>query len=227
MGARHSVVVEQLWMRGTVECQLTSSNKQLFKSERSVEDSGSVQKQPTREEVQEASSADKSSFQQLKINYILSNLRMLGGEMAGKDSEVRFSVLDESERTIRQGVHTISESGDVTTVSTMRTPSESVTSGTRVRPTHPQSCAVSTTGTSRRPKRKPTFAEVIVIDDSSSDEEHKKENDSEDEFRVPRQHFSRVKQESTNEDTGAVKAAQQTIRVKQEPIYIDEDTESE
>ncbi|KAE9183262.1 hypothetical protein PF005_g22159 [Phytophthora fragariae] len=116
MGARRSVVVEQLWMRGTVECQLTSTNQQLFKSEHSIEDRESSQRQPTREEVQEASSADKSSFQQLKMNYILNNLRVLGDDIVGKDGEVRFSVRDESETIIRQGVHTISDSGKITTV---------------------------------------------------------------------------------------------------------------
>lgn len=210
MGATHSVVVEQLWMRGTVECQLTSVNQQLFEGEGPEEDCETGQHQPTREEVQEASSTGKSNFQAMKMSYLLNNLRVLPDDVAAKDGEVRFSVLDENEAAIRQGVHTISESGDVTTVSTM--------------PISPKECTVAsafinlkTTTTSTRqaaPRitaRKPDYPpDIIVIDDSSSDEEHKSESDGEDEVRVPlRRHFNRVKQEP------------EFIEIK------DEDTESE
>ncbi|OWZ17619.1 hypothetical protein PHMEG_0008416 [Phytophthora megakarya] len=210
MGAKHSVVVEQLWMRGTVECQLTS-NGQLFKSEEANEDRESTQSQPTREEVQDASSADKNSFQQMKINYILSNLRVLNDDMCGKDGEVRFAVMDEVERTIRQGVHSISESGNVTTMSTMQTPSHEHTgSATAVPPVSPHRNTAAT-GVNRNARnfKKPMSPDVIVIDGSSSDE-HKSDSDSEDNVKIPpRQH---------------------SIHVKEEPDYIeimDEDTESE
>ncbi|KAG7391808.1 hypothetical protein PHYPSEUDO_003428 [Phytophthora pseudosyringae] len=211
MGARHSVVVEQLWMRGTVECQLTSVNKQLFKGERSAEDRASgQQQQPTREEVQEASSAGKSNFQHMKSSYLLNNLRVLADDVGGKDGDVRFSVLDESEAIIRQGVHTISESGDVTTVST--TPNPPTT--TRSAVTLPRVTPLSTTQdapriTRQNPKPPP---KIIMIDDSSSDEEVcKSKSDSEDDVRVPLRHkFNRVKEEPVH------------IEIKDE-----EDTESE
>ncbi|KAG3098076.1 hypothetical protein PI125_g15477 [Phytophthora idaei] len=62
MGATQSLVVEQLFVDGTVERQLTSVNQQLFKRERSIVDSENGQLQPTREEVQEASSVGKNIF---------------------------------------------------------------------------------------------------------------------------------------------------------------------
>jgi SNF2 family DNA or RNA helicase len=228
MGASHSVVVEQLWIRGTVECQLTSANQQLFSSEHVSEDTESAQQHATREEVQEAASTDKSSFQQMKLHYILTNLRTLSDKMAGGDSEVRFFVRDESEAVIRQGVHTISESGDVTTVSTMPAPPQPPAISPAVTPA-PASPARSSSsaGESVVPRRAPRAArrtpgspEVIVIDDSSEEEEHKSESDSEDEWQ-PTTHrlIPQVKQESVKQEP-----------VKQEPVYIeilDDDTESE
>ncbi|ETL90645.1 hypothetical protein L917_10714 [Phytophthora nicotianae] len=209
MGATHSVVVEQLWMRGTVECQLASVNQQLFKREASGEDSETRQGQPTREEVQEASSAGKNNFQAMKMSYLLNNLRILPDDVAAKDGEVRYSVLDENEAIIRKGVHTISESGDVTTVSTMPTsPKQRVVAVASSLAT-PQESTMSTREAAPRVTAKKTkySPEIIVIDDSSSDEEHKSESDSEDDVRVPlRLHFSRVKQvpeyiEIKDEDT--------------------------
>ncbi|KAG2779209.1 hypothetical protein PC116_g6833 [Phytophthora cactorum] len=213
MGATHSVVVEQLWMRGTVECQLTSMNQQLFKRERSGEDRESGQHRPTREEVQEASSAGKSDFQAMKMSYLLNNLRVLPDDVAGKDGEVRFSVLDESEAIIRQGVHTISDSGRLTTVSTMPTsPKKRVMAGSTISSVSPQQTAESAREAAPRvaAKKAKYPPEIIEIDDSSSDEEHKTESDSEDDVRVP--------------------LRLQLNQVKQEPEYIeikDEDTESD
>ncbi|GMF09840.1 unnamed protein product [Phytophthora lilii] len=60
----------------------------LFKSEQPSEERESMQQQPTRDEVQGASSADKNSFQ-----HILNNLRVLPNDAVGKDGEVRFSVM--------------------------------------------------------------------------------------------------------------------------------------
>ncbi|KAG3085476.1 hypothetical protein PC121_g5163 [Phytophthora cactorum] len=213
MGATHSVVVEQLWMRGTVECQLTSMNQQLFKRERSGEDRESGQHRPTREEVQEASSAGKSDFQAMKMSYLLNNLRVLPDDVAGKDGEVRFSVLDESEAIIRQGVHTISDSGRLTTVSTMPTsPKKRVMAGSTISSVSTQQTAESAREAAPRvaAKKAKYPPEIIEIDDSSSDEEHKTESDSEDDVRVP--------------------LRLQLNQVKQEPEYIeikDEDTESD
>ncbi|KAL4096310.1 hypothetical protein PRIC1_009670 [Phytophthora ramorum] len=214
MGASASVVVEQLWMRGTVECQLTSMNQHLFNSEQSTEDGDSMT-QPTREEVQESSSADKGSFQKMKYNYILNNLRVLENGICGKENEVRFSVVDENETVIRQGVHAISDSGNVTTVSTkpstpQRHPAPTITSSASKSPprSNPPTTEIS--------RQKPNSPEVIVIDDSSSDEEHKSqanESDREDDIRVP-----------------SLKIRRRTGPVKQEPVYIeikDEETESE
>ncbi|KAH7481863.1 F-box protein [Phytophthora ramorum] len=214
MGASASVVVEQLWMRGTVECQLTSMNQHLFNSEQSTEDGDSMT-QPTREEVQESSSADKGSFQKMKYNYILNNLRVLENGICGKENEVRFSVVDENETVIRHGVHAISDSGNVTTVSTkpstaQRCPAPTITSSASKSPprSNPPTTEIS--------RQKPNAPEVIVIDDSSSDEEHKSqanESDREDDIRVP-----------------SLKTRRRTGPVKQEPVYIeikDEETESE
>ncbi|KAG7399247.1 hypothetical protein PHYBOEH_009286 [Phytophthora boehmeriae] len=120
MGANQSVVVEQLWMKGSVECEsMQGVSQDEFEGTTSTE---SRQQQPTRGEVQEASSADKSSFQQVRVNFVLSNLRVLGEDVVAKDGEVCFSVQDEVTAIIRQGVHVISEEGGVTTVSTMPVP---------------------------------------------------------------------------------------------------------
>ncbi|KAG6973411.1 hypothetical protein JG688_00003551 [Phytophthora aleatoria] len=80
MGATQSLVVEQLFVDGTVECQLKSVNQQLFKRERSIVDSENGQLQPTREEVQEASSVGKNNFQAMKISYLLNTLRVLSDD---------------------------------------------------------------------------------------------------------------------------------------------------
>ncbi|KAG1699707.1 hypothetical protein DVH05_012599 [Phytophthora capsici] len=103
MGARHSVVVEQLWIKGTVECQLTSVSENLFKRERCIDGGENEQQQLTREEVQEASSAGNSNFQQMKVSYLLNNLRVLDGDVGG-EGEVRFSVLNESEAIVKNSL---------------------------------------------------------------------------------------------------------------------------
>ncbi|GMF63743.1 unnamed protein product [Phytophthora fragariaefolia] len=220
MGASRSVVVEQLWMRGTVECQLTATNQQLFKNETAIDRDQGVHNGPTREEVQEASSADKSSFQQMKMNYILNNLRVLSPNVVGKDGEVRFCVRNESEAIIRQGIHTISDSGEINTVLDMPNPpqrSQVSTAYTRFQGASQRPRSPAETTPSQRKRSGPP--EVIVIDDSIDSSEGG-DNDSD--------------SEEIREESAPVipvqKPQQNEALVKQEPAYIEimnEETESE
>lgn len=173
MGAHHSVVVEQLWTEGSVECQtMARIGQQRERASGSTNDARTgSQHQPTRGEVIEASSADKSSFQQIRLNYILNNLRVLRKEVAAKDGEVRFTVFNEDGATIRRGIHTISESGEVTTTSITEEPV-------------PEPLAVSTTDGSATPEPDPinppqTGSHITVIEDSSSESDAANEADDE------------------------------------------------
>ncbi|KAK1948543.1 putative SWI/SNF-related [Phytophthora citrophthora] len=188
MGARHSVVVEQLWIKGTVECQLTSVSENLFKRERCIEGGENEQQKLTREEVQEASSASNSNFQQMKVSYLLNNLRVLDDEVGGEESEVRFSVLDENEAIVHQGMCIISDTGTVTTGSFIPKPSkESVAAAESL--SH-----LLIHKLNQESRNLP--AEIIVIDNSSDEEEHKSDSGKEDDARIPsHHHFARVKQE--------------------------------
>lgn len=113
IGATGPVVVEQLWMKGSIEVQQGSAISRAG----AVDDS-------TRERIEQESMdvGDRNSFYRLKANYILSNLRMLESDVVSPDGEVRFAVLDEVDAIIRQGIYTLSESGQLETISTMPRP---------------------------------------------------------------------------------------------------------
>lgn len=174
------------------------------------------------------------------MNYILNSLRVLRDDVVGKDGEVRFSVRDESETIIRQGVHTISDSGEITTVSTLlNLPPRPAAAASKRPSVSPQQGSPSTTRASRIARQKPDTPEVIVIDDSSDDERSSGYDSDTEEKSEENAHVIPICKPQQNA-VGPVKQEPVSIKnepvvlmrkhAKQEPEYIeikDEDTESE
>jgi SNF2 family DNA or RNA helicase len=124
MGANQAVVVEQLWMRGSVESEMAKVNE-LDEGEeappREIHDlappvrtrkrqhtGGNTllnvagkkkRKRNRRGDSTEVLTRNKSEFIQRKLDYVLNHLRLLDRSLAAEPGEVRFSVVDESDGT--------------------------------------------------------------------------------------------------------------------------------
>ncbi|KAK1930745.1 F-box protein [Phytophthora citrophthora] len=108
VGANHSVTVEKLWMKGSVESQLTS----MIDDEEEKLCVDDLDEPPTREEVLEASSTNKESFPGMKVEFLLRNMHFL--DEAPQDNKLRFTVFtegaDKEKIAVRRGVVTIADS---------------------------------------------------------------------------------------------------------------------
>lgn len=138
MGAEQAVVIERLWMRGSVESDMAKVNE-LSENEpdppRVVHDLGpparkfkrkhtggddtllnvagkKKHKHDRNDEVAKVP-GNKSKFLQRKLDYVLNHLKLLDESIAAPPRQVRFSVIDEKTgTTIRQAIHTILSSDD-------------------------------------------------------------------------------------------------------------------
>ncbi|KAK1948541.1 F-box protein [Phytophthora citrophthora] len=144
MGATQAVIVEQLWMRGSVESQMLRPQETDEVEEKKSEvlasptrikaqqgDSpgrspkkpntggGTMFTSPSRKRKRNRSAGDarkvakgnKNTFLQRKLNYVLSNLRLLGEDIVAETGQVRFFVEDEHKDVIRQAIHTMPNRG--------------------------------------------------------------------------------------------------------------------
>ncbi|KAG1699688.1 hypothetical protein DVH05_012580 [Phytophthora capsici] len=187
MGATQAVIVEQLWMRGSVESQMlrpqeTDEEGQVEVEEKKPEviasptrikaqqgDSpgrspkkpntggGTMFTSPSRKrkrnrlvgDVRKVAKGNKNTFLQRKLNYVLSNLRLLGEDVVAEAGQVRFFVEDEHKDVIRQAIHTMPNRG-----------SHGVNSNTQ--PAVPAATIVTTWQTTTQARR------VVAFGDESS-----------------------------------------------------------
>eukprot|EP00644_Phytophthora_capsici_P005928 jgi/Phyca11/539046/estExt2_Genewise1Plus.C_PHYCAscaffold_20859 len=184
MGATQAVIVEQLWMRGSVESQMlrpqeTDEEGQVEVEEKKPEviasptrikaqqgDSpgrspkkpntggGTMFTSPSRKrkrnrsvgDVRKVAKGNKNTFLQRKLNYVLSNLRLLGEDVVAEAGQVRFFVEDEHKDVIRQAIHTMPNRG-----------SHGVNSNTQ--PAVPAATIVTTWQTTTQARRVVTFGD--------------------------------------------------------------------
>lgn len=148
MGAQQAVVVEQLWMRGTVESEMAKVNE-LDEREASppriIHDLGlpvrtrkrrrtggnallnvagkKKFKRNRRGAAKRVPTGNKSSFLQRKLDYVLNHLRLLESNVVAEPRQVRFFVVDEKEGTrIRQAIHMIQNPESLTITSSSSVP---------------------------------------------------------------------------------------------------------
>ncbi|ETN07421.1 hypothetical protein PPTG_13330 [Phytophthora nicotianae INRA-310] len=135
MGAQQAVVVEQLWMKGSVESEMAKVNEpdendvdpprivhdpgppaRTRKRRRSggsalLNVAGKKKWKRNRGDAKRVPTGNKSSYLQRKLDYVLNHLRLLESNVVAESRQVRFVVVDEeSGATNRQAIHTIPNS---------------------------------------------------------------------------------------------------------------------
>ncbi|RLN72748.1 hypothetical protein BBJ28_00016670 [Nothophytophthora sp. Chile5] len=135
MGAKQAVVVEQLWMRGSVESQMVTMNssdavapsgpppvRALGPPARSrkrrrnvllnVAGNARKRRRSGSKQARKVPSGNKSDFLQCKLEYALNHLRLLDKSTVANRGQVRFSVVNEHDGVIRRAIHTARGPGE-------------------------------------------------------------------------------------------------------------------
>ncbi|KAJ8514173.1 hypothetical protein ON010_g18712 [Phytophthora cinnamomi] len=142
MGAEQAVVVEQLWMRGSVESDMAKVNElsedditpprivhdlgppvRKLKRKHSSGDAllnvaGKKKRKRDRDDEVAKVPENKRGFLQRKLDYVLNHLKLLDEDIAAPSRQVRFSVVDDKAgTTIRQAIHMIPDTASSTLTS--------------------------------------------------------------------------------------------------------------
>uniref|UniRef100_A0AAV1T4R0 Uncharacterized protein n=1 Tax=Peronospora matthiolae TaxID=2874970 RepID=A0AAV1T4R0_9STRA len=185
MGAQQAVVVEQLWMRGSVESEMAKMNEL---DERHTSDPPRVmhrlgppvrtrkrlrvggkallnvagtkrRKRNRRGDAKKVPIDNKSSFLQRKLDYVLRHLRLLENNAVAEPGQVRFSVVDEKAGvTVRQAIQTVQYPD---------TPATTPPSSTPLRPREKRVPASQLTQTSATHQRMPTAKQAVRTSSSA------------------------------------------------------------
>ncbi|KAG7391797.1 hypothetical protein PHYPSEUDO_003417 [Phytophthora pseudosyringae] len=179
MGAQQAVVVEQLWMRGSVESEMAKADEldenNAVDPPRIVPDLGpptrtrkrrhtggnallnvagkKKRKRNRKGDAKKVPTGNKSSLLQRKLDYVLNHLRLLESNVVAEPRQVRFSVVDEKNgATIRQAVHVIHRPEDPASTSSCSHPQRRDRAALGAQPA-PNSIANRTSNSTAQPVR--------------------------------------------------------------------------